>query len=377
MPSPEHARTRVMDLDLWRAMTARTRAISFAKATPHPRAWTPDADRFPALHLEDVSGIPFIKGVPGVAQYQQRARVRASDGELVACVVAPAPGYEACQRLGLGAPQWLQPEGGDDPLEIARGCMRGDTLNTLASRARDAGGLVIHPYMAIEPVWALAEAIAQASGGADVRVLGPTVDAVWIANDKGALDALAHALELGDIMVETHRATTAQALTRAVITLASRHDRVGLKRTRCASAMGNQVLSGPALRAMSEEEVARVVQDFLARTEWPEGQEEVLAVQWVQASASPSTQLWIPHPEQGPPRAADHKRYEAIYTHAQLDALIATLEARVEAVQHRVQVLTFPVAAAQIPDLDARRSNIAAHETPETLAGHRCRAKKV
>ncbi len=31
--------------------------------------------------------------------------------------------------------------------------------------------------------------------------------------------------------------------------------------------------------------------------------------------------------QQGPPRAAAHKRYETIYTHAQLDALIATLEA--------------------------------------------------
>ena len=53
--------------------------------------WSGSRARRPLLHLEDVSGIPFVSVVPGVEEYQHRARVRAGDGELFCAVTPPAP----------------------------------------------------------------------------------------------------------------------------------------------------------------------------------------------------------------------------------------------------------------------------------------------
>ena len=63
--------------------------------------------------------------------------------------------------------------------------------------------------------------------------------------------------------------------------------------------MGNAVFSAPDVR--SERDAAGVVQEFLRRTEWPDG-EEVLTVAWLDTDLSPSTQLWIPPLGSGEPR---------------------------------------------------------------------------
>jgi hypothetical protein len=55
--------------------------------------------------------------------------------------------------------------------------------------------------------------------------------------------------------------------------------------------MGNAVFASRDVH--SERDAARMVQEFLRRTEWPEG-EDVLAVAWLDTDLSPSTQLWVP-----------------------------------------------------------------------------------
>src|SRR5690554_5778438 len=70
-------------------------------------AYDTHAADWPHLHLEDVTGIPFLDGVVGIEEYQHRARVRARGQDLFAAGTSPAPGYEDyCQTtLALGAPE--------------------------------------------------------------------------------------------------------------------------------------------------------------------------------------------------------------------------------------------------------------------------------
>ncbi len=260
-----------------------------------PHAW-------PTLQLEDVTGIPFITGVPGVEEYQHRARVRCQDGDLFAAVTQPATGYEAYCRtvLGLGAPELVLTEPVNGPMAVARACAEGEAFATLVTRARMGDGLLIHPYMAIEPVWALASAIG-AQAGVPVQVIGPPPPVTWIANDKARLSWLVRET-LGDgWLVETRSAWTPAEMCDGLRELARRHARVALKRTRCASAMGNAVFNATTIVESSADDLSIFVDSFLRRTEWVEG-EEVLVVSWEDNTHSPSTQLWIPHPEQGPPR---------------------------------------------------------------------------
>ena len=63
--------------------------------------------------------------------------------------------------------------------------------------------------------------------------------------------------------------------------------------------MGNAVFASRDVP--NRESAARVVDEFLQRTDWPKG-EEVLTVAWLDTELSPSTQLWIPRLGFGEPR---------------------------------------------------------------------------
>ncbi|TNF29372.1 MAG: hypothetical protein EP329_15900 [Deltaproteobacteria bacterium] len=257
-------------------------------------------DGRPTLHLDDLSGIPFLDGVAGIEEYQHRARVRCGEGDVFASVTPPIEGYEAYCRdvLGLGAPEFVQAEPVGAPLYVAAACRAEPAFSALCDKARD--GLVLHPYMAMEALWELGAALHEATG-APISVLGPPPPVTWVANDKALFDELVHAVVGRDMLVDTARVSDSTALADALWTLAQRHDRVGLKRTRCASAMGNEVHESQALRHLGKVGVEALVDAFLHRTRW-EGDEELLAVAWEDTELSPSTQLWIPPAGQGSPR---------------------------------------------------------------------------
>jgi hypothetical protein len=274
-----------------------------ARLEPFARhRWTNRAGGFPVLHLEDVSGIPFVSIVPGVEEYQHRARVRAGTGELFAAVTPPSPGYEDyCRKhLGLGEPELIQTEPGDHPYAVARSCRSGSAFDRIAARAAGAGGLAIHPYMAIDDVWALAGEVAGKTG-VPVHVLGPPPPALWVANDKALLSEVVSRVLSSEWLVETHSATEPAEMAHHLLRLARRHPKVGLKRTRCASATGNAVYDLSMIEQMNSAEIVGEVRAFLERTEWA-CDEEVLVVAWEQTDDSPSTQLWIPPDGEGPPR---------------------------------------------------------------------------
>ncbi len=265
------------------------------------RCWTPAAADRRVLHLEDVSAIPFLTEIVGVEEYQHRARVRATEHDLYATVTPPDPDYETyCrQRLRLGDVCWLAVGGGDAPLAIARGCWADEAFDQLVDAARAAHGLTIHPYMSTEEVWTLARRVAGAAG-APVCVLGPPPPVTWIANDKALFAELVEFVLGPGWMPEAQAATSAERCAKTLRSLAARHARVGLKRTRCASGTGNLVFDSAHLLSQTPSATGAAVRAFLDRTNW-EAPEPVLVVAWEQAVASPSTQWWIPTPAGGPP----------------------------------------------------------------------------
>ena len=249
----------------------------------------------PVLHLEDVSEIPFLDGIAGVELYQHRARVRAGDGDLFAAVTPAAEGYEDyCRGIGLGRPDFIAAEPVEGALAVARACTAGSAFARLVEVAGRAGGLTIHPYMGIEPVWALAREV-QRAAGVPVGVRAPPPPVTWVANDKFLFGRLVDGLLGPGYLNETQVFTNTAELSRGLYEMAGRFPRVGLKRTRCASAMGNRTFDSAEVRRAGPAEAARTVARFLADTRW-EPPEEVLVVEWVDTDQSPSTQLWLSPP---------------------------------------------------------------------------------
>ena len=104
------------------------------------------------LELDDVSGVPFVAGVPGVEElHQHRARVRARSGGGLAAVTPPADGYEAYNqaRLGLGAP-WFRCASriAERPFAVSAACRQPADLAALAEhpRGRRDGAPPLHGH---------------------------------------------------------------------------------------------------------------------------------------------------------------------------------------------------------------------------------------
>jgi len=254
----------------------------------------------PTLQLDDVSAIPFLAEIAGVEEYQHRGRLRAGDGDLYVTVTPAVSGYESyCHdTLVMGAPEHLVADPVGPAIAVARACARGHCHAHLVETATAAGGLTIHPYMGIEDVWELA-AMLSVDSRCPIRVLAPPPPVTWIANDKALFGELVARVLGREALVETRISHDAAGIATDLRTLSGRHRRVGLKRTRCASAMGNAVFASSKID--SDRAAAQMVQEFLRRTEWPDG-EEVLAVAWLDTDLSPSTQLWIPPLGLGEPR---------------------------------------------------------------------------
>jgi hypothetical protein len=264
--------------------------------------WLGDQGGRPILHLDDVSKIPFVQDVVGVEEYQHRARVRARSGDLFVAVTDPSDGYEdyCREELRLGSPRFVRAPSGQHGYAVADACFSDPPFGTLVERAREAGGLSIHAYMAIGEVWQLAARVAEASG-VRVEVVGPPPPVLWIANDKAALSEIVARVLSEDWIVETHAANEPVAMAEHLQRLVRSAPSVGLKRARCASGLGNQVYDAGPLRRLDLEGVLGEVEAFLRRTEWP-GDEEVLVVAWERTDCSPSSQLWIPPPRVGAPQ---------------------------------------------------------------------------
>ena len=302
----EAARIGVDAEDLLAARDAATEHAAHDRVLEENAEWAAHAydgtlEDAPQLVLEDVSEIPFIEGVTGVEQYQHRARVRARDGDWFAAVTPAAPGYERyCrERLGMGAPTVLQPKvQAARPMRVAEACRHGATFEALVAGAKQAGALVIHPYMGIAPVWTLARELS-AAAAVPVQVLAPPPAATWIANDKAHLSEAVALAAGGDALLETRETRGLEALVAAAEAMRAKYPSIGIKRTRCASAMGNLVLHREAHAA--DASLRPVIEAFLHQTEW-DGDETVLCVEWARTDLSPSTQCWIPPLGHGDPR---------------------------------------------------------------------------
>lgn len=267
------------------------------------RRWSASQAGRPVLHLDDFSAIPFLVDISGVEEYQHRARLRTRGGELFCAVTAPTEGYEeyCLERLCLEPVDFLALEPTEEgPLFLGDACRSPLPFEHLVSSARKKGGLLLHPFMAIDGIWDLAALISERSA-VPVTVLGPPPPVTWMANDKQSFGDVVASVLGEDWLVESHGSSDPAALAKSLLDLANRVPTVGLKRLRCASAMGNEVHDSTALVDSGIEGVELLVRRFLDRTEW-DGIESVLAVSWEHTDLSPSTQLWIPPLDAGPPR---------------------------------------------------------------------------
>ncbi|TWU55882.1 hypothetical protein [Rubripirellula reticaptiva] len=255
----------------------------------------------PALHIDDLTSIQNPDS--SIILFQERARLRAMDGDVLATSLTPVEGYESYCRdsLGMGCVVWVTPKPLNDPLELAGACWEDRRVRReLVRRVRQDGLRYIHPHMGSKAAWELALLLSQASHRS-VEVIGPPPSVTQFANDKGEFSKLVTAMfgsgAIPASAVVWNKATAAKRLKE----LDSFAQFIAVKLPSAAGGTGNVLISTSEIRDRTLQRIEEILDDRLRHLKYEVG-DELLVTQWVDnLIGSPSAQIWIPTRSQGLP----------------------------------------------------------------------------
>jgi hypothetical protein len=257
----------------------------------------------PALHLDDLSEISRLDPGEDVRFYQDRARLRAGDGDLVASCGDPIAGHEEYCRdnLGLGSPRWLRPRPPRNGMRIAEACWEDASVREVLLRKLRRGLLeFVHPHMGTFAVWELAALLHEASGR-PLRVVAPPPRLTKWVNNKVAFSETVSRLFGPEFVPRTESAWSLSVLAQRVAGLAQQAEAIGLKLPDSGGGGGNVVLPTGPLRGKSPRDVLQTLRAAAAAVDWRGDRELLLDVWEANVLCSPSAQLWLPPETDGPP----------------------------------------------------------------------------
>lgn len=254
----------------------------------------------PALHLDDLSAISVPRQASPADYLEDRARLRAGDGDIVVTSAPPADGYQGycTDRLGLGCPKWLvvQAEG-----SLAAACWQDrGARNHLCRAIRREELAYIHPHMGNRLVWELAAQL-QSATRRPFGVLGPPPAVAQFANDKMAFARVVSELLGPSYVPRTENFCNLSMLTRRLSQLSTQMRYLAVKLPDSAAGAGNFVIDSASIRGRSLATVRQRLKVILRDVPWHESR-HVLAGCWeTNVVAAPSAQLWLPKQEAGAP----------------------------------------------------------------------------
>jgi hypothetical protein len=255
------------------------------------------------LHLDDISGIPFLHPVNDMGFKQEQARVRAGSGDFVASCSPPVEGYEEyCrERLGLGSPAWVHPRPLKNPLEVAAATWQDEAVRAALVRAVRTGEIVcVEPYIGSLPVWELASLVSDAAGP-PLRVLAPPPGVTAWANDKVAFAETVDALFGNEVLPETMHAGNLAVAAERLRSLAEHAEMLSVKLPDSIGGGGNLVLEAARVRDRPLEDIHDLLQQKFNGAAAKLDRELLISAWETDVQSAPSGQLWIPPAGDGPP----------------------------------------------------------------------------
>ena len=184
---------------------------------------------------------------------------------------------------------------------LAKACLSNDDhMEYLASRARQANGLNISPFLVDSDIWMLADELHRRSDCL-ITVMGPTPRLAARANDKLWFFDMASAVLGRQHMPRTWRAYTLAAAVGELRYLAQLTPTVVLKTTASAGSQGNLVFKSQELLELSEADCRKNIEQRLNQAGWRDDYPLLTASWETPVQESPSAQIWIPSSADGLP----------------------------------------------------------------------------
>jgi hypothetical protein len=256
----------------------------------------------PTLFIEDRSDIALMS-VQRQDVYAYRSLLLAGDRDQVLVQRLREPAFETyCgEDLGLGTPSVLQvrPLAGQGSLAAAT-LSDARILRQLAAHARRLGSLTVVPYMGTARVWMLARALAELAA-VPVHVAAPPPRLTARANDKLWFSRrLVEVLGRGALPI-TYASFGPTGVAQRLAALARRNPVVVLKVPDSAGSLGNVVIRSADLLRRSTVSIAERLDALLRTVGWSGSYPLLVGVWDAPILDSPSVQLWVPDPVDGPP----------------------------------------------------------------------------
>ncbi|MHC5064723.1 MAG: hemerythrin domain-containing protein [Planctomycetota bacterium] len=257
----------------------------------------------PALHLDDLSGIPLLDKIYDPSFLETRARLRAVDGDFVASCSLAIPGYEDyCEkRLGLGSVTWLRPRPRGNALHVASSCWSDRRVREeIISALRDDRLRYLHPHIGSHDVWAVAMLFSDASKKR-FPVIAPPPMLCQFVNDKLWFTDVVKRLFGSEFVPRTHHAENYATAAHLVRWLSAGDESIALKIPDSAGGRGNLVLSPERFRDLPIGKIRTELRGLLGELDWEIGDRLLVGTWESGVLEAPSSQLWIPPEELGPP----------------------------------------------------------------------------
>jgi len=257
----------------------------------------------PCLHFDDLRGLPLLDRRGDPSFLEDRARLRAADGDLLASCSAPCPTFEHyCEhRLGLGSVRWLRPTAPRDPLSVAAACFADrDVRRELVQAIRHGGLRYVHPGYGAFDVWATTWLLRRTTRQ-PLAVIAPPPHLATRINDKLWFGELVAALFGDEALPRTFGVDNYAALARVVQHLAVRERRLVLKVPDGCGGIGNLVVETETVRDLPLGRVRRALKDQLRGWCWEPGDRLLVGTWESNVLEAPSTQTWIPPERDGLP----------------------------------------------------------------------------
>lgn len=262
-----------------------------------------EIDDGPVLHIDDLSEIRRSDSGGTTGFYQDRARLRAGDGDFVVSCEEMTLGYEDYCRdvLDLGAPRWIRPAKPHVPLHIAEACWEDETTRRfLLGEVRQGRLKALHPHMGTLPVWELAHLLSLETGCPLSVIAPPPAVARW-ANDKIAFAFAVSRLFGEQAVPRTKSAWNLAMVSKRVQEMAGDTKRIGLKLPNSVGGAGNLIIDSDSYRGRSLHAIHDMLAEQFAANNWDDSSEILIDCWETDVLSSPSCQMWIPPEEQGEP----------------------------------------------------------------------------
>jgi hypothetical protein len=257
----------------------------------------------PALLIEDHSGIQLAHERGADTNLSYRALLLAEEGDLLAVYGDRHLAFEKyCRdRLGLGRVEIIAPPLANPGQSLANACLAdGRLIEWAVQRAQQSGGLNIIPYMATGNVWRLAGEIANRVE-VPIRLAGPPPVLMRTVNDKLWFARWAAKLLGPDAVPHSRAVYGMAALVGYLRRFMRQYGRVAIKLSHSAASLGNLVLDSADFVGLSVSDVSSRLQKMIDLSGWQNLFPLQVTAWEAPLLATPSAQLWIPYPQDGPP----------------------------------------------------------------------------